>query len=382
MSVFKKHIIFLLFVLYIPLAVSNQGNTYRQRVLSDLKILHISFHRGCINDFKEVCNHFGWQLTSWYILSSALPRDHLDGFSRGNEVYNIGHDRADIIWKRFKTFFNRFDVVVTSDTAPLARVFLQNDWKKPLIIWVCNRFDYCNKGSLDCDFPDQEYYDLIKKAYHQKNVQIISSTEYDWLYARAKGVDIGTNVIRTIGTKEKNVGANIVSYIPRDIRKNETIFIYPRLYKRLLYSVQDNLQNLGIKAYSGAYNGPDDIKDFKGVIYFPYQVFNVALCENIQRGIVHFVPSKKFIYDRLEKQEPVLWCKCGNFELCDWYKKEFKDCMVYFDSWQDLRYKIEHTNYQLLRKRIKAIAQRNEKVMLSRWKKVFTNAASFYTCNF
>jgi len=56
-----------------------------------------------------------------------------------------------------KDYFDTFDVIVTSGTAPLHESFLQNGWTKPLIIWICNRFDYCDYASLDCNFPDQEY---------------------------------------------------------------------------------------------------------------------------------------------------------------------------------------------------------------------------------
>ena len=70
----------------------------------------------------------------------------------GNAVYNIGHQRAETVWNRHKDYFDKFDVIVTSDTAPLSRIFLQNGWRKPLIIWVCNRFDYCDYASLDLVF--------------------------------------------------------------------------------------------------------------------------------------------------------------------------------------------------------------------------------------
>lgn len=158
-----------------------------------LNILHMSFHKGCINEFNAVGKALGLQVTSWFI-QSDLPR--FDGSSTGGAIYNIGHERAEKVWNLHKDYFEQFDAVITSDTAPLSRIFLQNGWKKPLIIWVCNRFDYYDAASLDCHFPDQEYYDLFKQAATMPNVKIISYTPYEHIYAAQKGIDIGTLTIK------------------------------------------------------------------------------------------------------------------------------------------------------------------------------------------
>src|SRR5271154_4177159 len=119
-----------------------------------LKVLHLSFHKGCSKDFEYIAQQLDLDLSSLFI--QEQPSRWLDGKTVGSAIYSIGHDRAAAIWEKHKNYFDQFDVIITSDTAPLARIFLQNKWSKPLIIWICNRFDYCDQASRDCNFPDQE----------------------------------------------------------------------------------------------------------------------------------------------------------------------------------------------------------------------------------
>ncbi len=337
-----------------------------------LKALHLSFHRGCVKDFEEVCGEIGVDVTSWYILSAHLPREHFDGVTKGNGVYNITHDRAKKVWEKHKDYFDTFDVIVTSDTAPLSRIFLQNGWKKPLIIWVCNRFDYCDRASLDGNFPDKEYYDLIRKAAHQDNVRIISYTPYEHHYARRKGVEFGTLTIKPIGAKFM-WEEDIKSSIPEHVDKSDTLFLYPRLPSGQINHVIQQCDKQGVKAFSGRYNGPNDLMDFKGVLYFPYAWSNLALFENIQRGIVHFVPSEKFISEHRNIRNVTL----SEFQWVEWYAAEHRDLFVYFDSWEDLRQKVQNTDYEALRKKNIEFGAQHRPTMLGRWREVFAQMQNF-----
>jgi hypothetical protein len=58
-------------------------------------------------------------------------------------------------------------------------------------------------------------------------------------------------------------------------------------------------------------------------------------------------------------------------KVSEWYGPDNKESIICFDSWEDLKYKIEHTDFQVLRKRIKKRAQKHQEDMVSAWKKVF-----------
>ena len=343
---------------------------YLKRHTGPLRVLHLSFHTGCIKDFEEVAKKLGVDLTSWYILGD---RPRFDGYSMGNAVYNIGHQRAETVWNRHKDYFDQFDVIITSDTAPLSRIFLQNGWKKPLVIWICNRFDYCDYASLDCKFPDQEYYDLFSKAVTMPNVKIVSYTPVEYIWAATKGVQIGTFTIKPVGSQETTYRKGTESLIPAEINKSKTLFIPDYLFGEQKTYVLEQCKLYDIPVYCGRYNGPYDLKEFKGIIYIPYQWSNLALFENIYNGLIHFVPSEKFVREAVEQGLPLRYCTLHPvyFQESEWYRKENESLFVYFDSWKDLADKINNTNYDVMSNNIKRFAVQHRQTMLDRWKMVF-----------
>jgi hypothetical protein len=329
-----------------------------------MKILHMTFHEGCKNDFEDVAQELGLEVTSWYV--QALPSGFWEGFSAGNEIYNVGHRRAQRVWDLHKDFFDQFDVIITSDTAPLSRIFLQNGWQKPLIIWVCNRFDYRHAGGGEDRFPEPEYYELIRKATTMKNVRIIAYTPFEYEYARRKGINFEKRSIKPIGKKEQEFDA-CNSFIPSDVHKEDTLFIFPRLEHRQINQVIQECAQRGIKSWSGVYNGPEDLKDFKGVLFFPYAFSNLALFENLLRGVIHFVPTKRF----LNQLRFVRAGMEGNLDWCEWYFDIYKDYFVFFDSWHDLQKKAQTLNYSAMQQKIKQFGLHHRNTMIEQWRNLF-----------
>lgn len=355
----KNRLIYLFVCLTIATNIANYAK--------QLNVLHISFHKGCIKDFEYVAEQLDLNLTSLFVQDQ--PERWLDGETTGNGIYNIGHNRAKKAWNKNKDYFNQFDVIITSDTAPLSRIFLQNNWKKPLIIWICNRFDYYDGASLDCSFPDKEYYQLFREAFHKNNVKIIAYTPFEHYYTKLKGVDTGTLTIKPCA-KPNNFLSQ--SSIPATIVKSETFFVPPYLNDTVFCNLASICNSLGIPAYNGRYNGPGDLKDFKGIIHIPYAWSNLALFENLQNGVPYFVPSKKFILE-LKKQGNFFFnmLSSSTIELSEWYSEELKDILIYFDSWDDLAIKIKQTNFVEIKQKIKKFGQMHHDAMINRWKAVF-----------
>lgn len=333
------------------------------------KILHLSFHQGCINDFKEVADELGLDLTSWFILSSEYPKNYFDGVTSGNAQYNIGHERAEWVWNKHKDYFNSFDAIITSDTAALSRIFLQSGFKKPLIIWVCNRFDYCDQASMDCNFPDHEYYQLFADAKKQSNVKIISYTPYEYFYAAQKGIDIGTFTIKPIGVLKDTLP--VASAIPVCVDKPKTVFMPLRLDDKQREFLVEQFKRFNISVYCGVYNGPSDLQDFKAIVHFPYAWSNVALFENIQNGMVHFISTIRFVKQLRNENKPIPYFADKNLEWAEWYRDENKDLFVYFDSWEDLKNKIETTDFISMKNEIKVFAGSHRITMFNRWQHIF-----------
>lgn len=347
-----------------------------------LKYLHIGFHKGCLLEVERVAKELDIDVTSWFIFAKSL--EDFEGQDDGLYVYNITRDRAERVWEKHKDYINRFDAIITSDTAPLSRIFLQDEhWKKPLIIWVCNRFDnFFSPTHKPLDFPDDEYYELFRKAAQKENVFIVSYTPYEWYYALTKNVGIGLRTIKPIGVVEELARYNNSQWsVPADVDKPNTIFLYPRLDDQQLNYISNKCTEVGISFYTGRYNGTNDIADFKGVMYWPYQWSNLCLFEDFQRGLVHFVPSISFVKKLEQEGAPIHPVMKGmlrekNFEINEWYCKEHKNLIVYYDSWQDLKHKIDTTDYPAMRKKIITFAQKHKQDMMQGWKEVFEEVES------
>jgi hypothetical protein len=365
------------------LMIPYEANAIEEMIKKPPKILHLTFHKGCANEFEGIAKHFGLDLTTWVIQN--FPPKWFDGISQGNALYNMGHDRAKRIWDLHKETFLEFDAIITSDTAPLSRIFLQNGWEKPLLIWICNRFDYCDCASLDCDFPDREYYQLFRLVNKLPNVKIIGYTAYEHYYARSKGVDTGSFIITPTGLFLQK---EFVSSIPENIAKEETIFLPPYHNERFFMDLSTHCSSLGISNYCGRYNGPKDLQNFKGIVHLPCAWSNLAFFENIGLGIPYFVPSKKFLKtlmqgDHLFKKDNYFHTQSysllneNRFDLSEWFQPGREEIITYFDSWEDLKYKIATADYPLLRIKSRQYAEQHQSIMLERWSKIFDFISSY-----
>ena len=107
-----------------------------------MKVVHLTLHRGCWNDFASVIHELQGsqciQLTNVFL--QDLP-------NRPDAIYDLW--RPDMVQWIFDTCRNDLieaDLIVTSDTAPLARVLwtYRAQIKAKVIVWVCNRIDYFN----------------------------------------------------------------------------------------------------------------------------------------------------------------------------------------------------------------------------------------------
>lgn len=325
-----------------------------------MKVLHMSFHTGCQNDIEYMAKELNLDLT-------FMEFD--DGITKTNTKYNIGHKRAEDCWNKYKDYFNTFDLVITSDTAPISRVFLQHNFSKKLIIWVCNRFDYYDSASLDCKFPDEEYYQLISSIKNKPNVIIAGNSFFENYYAKnIKNTDIGSLVIKPIGCMSKLYE----NYNNTDVEnKNETFFIPQYHNETILMNLHSKLTELNIKSFNGRHGGLKDLQQFKGIIHIPYAWSTISMYESFHLGMIYFIPSITFI---------MTLSGSGNFwfqppfskellKLSEWYNDDNKENFVYFDSWEDLKNKINSTDYGLKKQLILSFAKEHCNKQLDMWRK-------------
>ena len=141
-----------------------------------------------------------------------------------------------------------------------------------------------------------------------------------------------------------------------------------------MINLPNKLKELNIPFYNGRYNGPLDLKEFKGVVHIPYAWSNLAIFEAIQLGIIYFLPSYEFFNNLINNN--FFWSPPyikDKMNISEWYCKELKECFIYFDSWDNLKFKIENTNYLIHSEKIKKIGNEMEKENLRKWYHLLKN---------
>jgi hypothetical protein len=295
-----------------------------------------------------VAERLGWELSTL-----NLQREQ-----KTNTVYNMTQSRARHYWQLYKTQLQASDLVISSDTAPLARIVLENlhDFRGKLIVWICNRFDYHHEEpgepSPDDPFPDRGWYDLLVKTSreHSDQVRVVSYTKLERIYALDMGIfwdgPFADAVLKPVCNASHPPPAD--SFIPEEVRarKSEYLFIPPYLNDEKLISFK-TLDQYNVLYYRGRYNGPEDLVGFKAILHIPYAASNLALFENLQRGLVYYLPSETFQRELLKQHQ---WFSGGfeRFQYSEWYDLKMRHLFVYFDSWTDLLQKLQQNAHQSL----------------------------------
>ena len=318
-----------------------------------MKILHLSFHLGCAAELQYVADKLGHEL---------ITRIFDDGTAG---KYNVGHDRAAKYYSSNVEYFKTFDVIVTSDTAPISRVFLQHDWPGKLVIWINNRFDYADQANNDCAFPDKEFYDLMKKAATQENVTICGYTPFENIYCRRKGIEIGDLCIKPTGGSGAAISVNC--------SRKDLVFVGSYHNDNIMMKLADKLRiDLGLSVYNGRYAGISDLATYKCVVHIPYAWSNYALFENVRAGIVTFIPSKRFFLE-LKKEKDFFWSppyRDEDLEISEWYNPENFEFFEFFDSWQELVEKISTCCTNDARQKLRELGLKHEQQQMTKWAEI------------
>tara|TARA_B110001450_G_scaffold179923_2_gene168102 strand:- start:3439 stop:4446 length:1008 start_codon:yes stop_codon:yes gene_type:complete len=335
-----------------------------------MNILHLSYHKGCINDFNYICNKLNLQCHVLSSFKECNTDKNLEPLLLpNNQHYNVTNETAKYFWNRYKDYFNNFDCIITSDTAPLSRIFLQNNWNKKLIIWICNRFDYSH--GMGSGFPDKQYYELINNATKLINVHIIGYTAFENFYCKyIRNIDIGDDVITPTGGI-----SDIYNNFIEKKELNDTLFVPPYNNDTIMMDLKTQLEYIGFKAYTGKYSGPMDLTNYKAVVHIPYAWSNLAFFEMFQLGIVYFIPTIDFLL-KLARGRRFYWSPpfiTNVINISEWYNDKHKDLLIFFDSWEELKQKINTLNYQEHKLKLKEFGEKHIKITLNKWKNILYN---------
>jgi hypothetical protein len=320
-----------------------------------MRVLHVTYHTGCVISLDYIFKKLGYNIET----------------QRATWNYNISQDLADSIWNQNRDYYNSFDCIITSDTAPLSRIFLREDFKGKLIIWVCNRFDYCDNATNTVNFPDPGYYQLFTQALHRPNTFIRSYTKFEHEYAKKyRGILWDHEVFRPASSF---VATQTSDFFPNGQKKSET-FLITRYHNDNIYiDLKQKCDTLGIPCWRGEYNGPSDLIGIKGIIHIPYAWSNLAIFENWSIGNIYLIPSKDFLLD-LARKPNFFWSPPFDVEFIEsseWYLPQHSDFFIYFNSFEHLL-ELSQKNELIQEKRNNVLnfTKVHDETCISQWKKI------------
>ena len=305
-----------------------------------MRILHLSFHIGCVKDIAYIGEVLGHQVD---FIPTFGSLNLLDG------ARTIKQDEARSIWSTYKDTFNSYDIIITSDIAALSRIFLENlaEVHAHLVVWICNRISIC----MD---KEQEYFELLRQAPTNK-VTLVPYTEFERFWAGQFGIFITEETIQPCGYPPRR--PDEIEYIFRssvgnlhkgdlledisDTEASESFVILNYGNSRDFTDLEGFLKAAGIKAIRRSFHDLSTLKRFRGIIHLPDAFSKFLASEILHLGIPMFVPSPKFLMELVN--QPAYFFNIHGYGgklapvhvgLCDWYN--YKGGRIYFDSFDDL----------------------------------------------
>lgn len=297
------------------------------------KILHISHHIGCFKDQSYILNKLGFDLLN---------------FKFYDNLFHINSITANEFWSNYNDTINKYDYILVSDTSSISRCILQNidKFKSKLIIWICNRFDYCMQ-------QESEFYTLFNQLKNHPQIRIVASTLWEKIWCLKNNIDIlNCEVINPLGKFTENLNYFIPqSNVYNSWYKANSSVTYADLFVPFYHNdnkfcnLKNKLENMNISAHNSSFSSINQLKKYKAIITLPDTFCKWLNFECIHETIPVILPSKKLLL-KLCKQPGYLFNMTGYggaedmtgdlIDICEWYKPIFNDCHHYFDEFEDI----------------------------------------------
>ena len=328
-----------------------------------MNALHLTSHIGTTKNIQNVFKFLN--------IENKLITQRCINYSL---YYN--EETANDMWNYYSDKLQDISVLIFTDTSMIARPFLQNIEKHNclIVVYITNRFDWGIWG-----FTDDFYYKLYSELSNHNRVVFCSDNNYDQYYAMTHNVKFLYDApIKLTPIINENIIKN----------SNNKFFIYNRGTKINKYEQYLKTLNIDYDIYGEGYDrfeNTESICQYNGFIHLPYQTNIQSLWENLGYFIIYYIPSKNFITELIMQDNSWYYWEEKNrpyelliqsITLSEWYNEENKEVFEYFDSWDDLKYKIENTNDEYIidkKNKIKAFIENSNKSNIEKWKNILNN---------
>lgn len=336
------------------------------------RVLHLSHHYGCLKDHQFICNSLKLELESCFSLwNTILPQG----------CFSMSESLANQIWNKHKEYFQKFDYIITSDTAPLSRIILQNidQFSGQLNIWVCNRFDYNLEN-------DSSYYDIIKFASTHRKVKIIPYTEFERVWMSRFGIETDQETIRPIGLnidiplseiETDEIGYGDDKRINLDQSGDVLISRYHN--DNHFQNSKQLCQSFGLTSHHAKYRGIKELKklvnNYSCFLVFPDQYSKLTAFELMQLSMPVILPSEELLLTLSTKSNYFFGSGVNDqtVKYCEWYNEYYKQFAVYFEDIAGIGEAVQlvKDNKEKLCSIMKACSLSHTNKTINQWKKIY-----------
>lgn len=311
-----------------------------------MKVLHLSFHYGCVNDIQNVFEKLGHEVTFQFL--------------KGQVPYAIDFSRANQMWESQKEYYNTFDIVLTSDTVALSYPFLLHlaELKPHLIVLNCNRFTY----AMEHDYVFMnKLREVQNDSSYLSKVTFIPYTDFERVWCGVHQVFLHERAIMPVGkyTQHMNDAADIKASF-QDLETqyktesdDNTVFLQRYHNHHRFMDLAHMLHCNRVSCVRGSYLNIDELTKYKAVVVLPDQFSKYFTFESIQAGLVVLLPSTKFLMQLVEQGGYYFSVEGSGgrltkeyVNLCEWTK--YPEARIHFDSFDDMIAKIHSLTPELL----------------------------------
>lgn len=328
-----------------------------------MSALHLTSHIGTRKNIENVFKFLN--IENKLVTQKCINTSYYYNENTSNELWNYYSDKLDGI-----------NVLIFTDTSMIARPFLQNIEKHNclIIIYITNRFDWGIWG-----FRDDLYYNLYAEMSNHSRVVFCADNNYDQYYALTNNIKfLYEDSIKLTPLISENI------IMPN---KNK-FFIYNRGTQINKYEQYLKTQNIEYDLYGEGFDrfkNNESICEYTGFIHLPYQTNIQSLWENLGYFIIYFIPSKTFIIELIRQDNAWYYWEEKNrpyellmksIELSEWYNEDNQELFEYFESWDDLKYKIENINDEYIinkKHKIKSFIENSNNSNIQKWKNILKN---------
>ena len=346
-----------------------------------MKLFNLDCHISVIADLKKIFEDLNHQVTSWSVSGHNWVFDRepskVDVVNQHNWM-NLDKNMCDSFYERYKEELSVYDAFIC--TYPLSFSMLYEKFNKPIILQIPIRYEV----PFHKDENKWNYFnEYLRNKIDDGEVIPVANSEYDKRY------------FEFFVQRKCQLIPNICEYTGANWNPIIDKFLYS---SRLPIKFDDSVVD---KSTLHKYKW-QDIANYKGIIIIPYNCSTMSIFEYYTSNMPIFCPSKDFMKELYKKYQnyvltELTWNRTfglssgsiidcdrnndpnnyNNFDIMDnwidfsdFYNQDWMPHIVYFDSFDELLFKMKHTDLKEVSGKMSEFNKMRKGKIYDMWEKI------------